>query len=102
MNKGWRPVVNWRWRIDFFEHRDVETLVAHVGQKFPRAPIVAVGYSAGAHVLMTYLQVRARMIARAWATRCPPCLCDTRASRDGVSPTRHRRWGVRRRSSAPL
>lgn len=58
VNKGWRPLVNFRWRIDYYEHRDIDAIVTHVGRKYPRAPIVAVGYSAGAHVLMTYLQVR--------------------------------------------
>ena len=52
----WRPVVNFRWRIDFGENRDVEVIVDTLHKRYPRAPIVAIAYSAGAHVLLTYLQ----------------------------------------------
>ena len=57
----WRPVVNFRWRIDFGENRDIEVAVDTLHARYPRAPIVAIAYSAGAHVLLTYLQVRAKI-----------------------------------------
>ena len=54
--RGWRAVVHWRWRLDFGESRDIEVALAHIQQRYPEAPIVAVGYSAGGHVLSAYLQ----------------------------------------------
>ena len=26
---GWRAVVHWRWRLDFAEHRDIASAIAH-------------------------------------------------------------------------
>ena len=36
----------------------MEVIVNSLHAQFPDAPIVAIAYSAGAHVLLTYLQVR--------------------------------------------
>ena len=54
--RGWRAVVNWRWRLDFGESRDIAAAIEHIQRRFPIAPIVAVGYSAGGHLLASYLQ----------------------------------------------
>ena len=55
-SRGWRAVVNWRWRLDFGESRDINAAIEHIQRRFPAAPIVAVGYSAGGHLLASYLQ----------------------------------------------
>lgn len=51
---GWRTVVFSYWRADFAETRDLQACVDHIAATHPRAPIVGIGYSAGAHILMRY------------------------------------------------
>eukprot|EP01138_Halocafeteria_seosinensis_P000838 gb/GECG01000860.1/.p1 GENE.gb/GECG01000860.1/~~gb/GECG01000860.1/.p1 ORF type:complete len:674 (+),score=55.57 gb/GECG01000860.1/:1-2022(+) len=53
--RGWRGVVHDRWRIDFGEYRDVKVAFDHIRERYPRAPLLAIGFSAGAHVLLSYL-----------------------------------------------
>lgn len=53
--RSWRPVVYSYWRLDWQDHRDMDSIVKHIEDKFPRAPIFAVAFSAGGHVLATYL-----------------------------------------------
>ena len=57
LSRGWRPVVQDRWRIDYGEWRDVHQAIQHIHKRYPRAPITAVAFSAGAHVLLSYLQM---------------------------------------------
>lgn len=59
-NRGWRAVVHFRWRIDFGEHRDISYALEHMQSLYPAAPLLAVAYSAGAHVLLSYLQTVGR------------------------------------------
>jgi len=56
VERGWRPVVNFRWRLDYGEWRDVDAAVTHITKLYPEAPIVATAFSAGAHVLLAYLE----------------------------------------------
>lgn len=58
--RGWRPIVLFRWRFDFGDHGDLDVALEALRVKYPRAPMAAIGYSAGAHVLMTHLQSRGR------------------------------------------
>jgi len=53
--RAWRPVVYSYWRLDWADPRDMESAVAAVARRFPQAPIFVVAFSAGAHVLVTYL-----------------------------------------------
>lgn len=36
------------WRLDWMDARDLTTVLEHVQQRYPNAPIFAVAYSAGA------------------------------------------------------
>ncbi|KAA0168131.1 hypothetical protein FNF31_00629 [Cafeteria roenbergensis] len=56
VERGWRAVVHFRWRLDYAEWRDVHASVQHIAARYPDAPIVATAFSAGAHVLLSYLQ----------------------------------------------
>lgn len=55
LSQGWRPVLLFRWRFDFHDTRDLTTALDAIKSKYSRAPIFAIGYSAGAHVLLSYL-----------------------------------------------
>eukprot|EP00457_Paulinella_chromatophora_P002164 gb/GEZN01002168.1/.p1 GENE.gb/GEZN01002168.1/~~gb/GEZN01002168.1/.p1 ORF type:complete len:659 (-),score=76.95 gb/GEZN01002168.1/:568-2544(-) len=52
---GWRAVAFSYWRIDFHNTRDLEVVLNHVANSYPRAPIIAVAWSAGGHLLGSYL-----------------------------------------------
>eukprot|EP00808_Paulinella_micropora_P020912 g32063.t1 len=52
---GWRAVSFSYWRIDFLNSRDLELCLNHVARSYPRAPIIAVAWSAGGHILGSYL-----------------------------------------------
>lgn len=56
LRKGWRVVVWSYWRFNFEESRDLKIVVDHLQSQFPRAPIVAVAWSAGSYYLTRYLQ----------------------------------------------
>lgn len=55
VERGWRAVVHFRWRLDYAAWQDCHRAVQHIAKRYPAAPIVAVGFSAGAHVLLAYL-----------------------------------------------
>jgi len=55
INRGWRVVVWSYWRFDFSESRDLEGVLQHIGNKAPHSPLIAVGWSAGGHLLLNYL-----------------------------------------------
>jgi predicted alpha/beta-fold hydrolase len=55
-NIGWRTVSYHWWRFDWMEARDLEIAINHVSKKFPEAPLAALGFSAGGHKLLKYLQ----------------------------------------------
>jgi len=74
LSRGWRPVVHDRWRIDYGEWRDVHTTVKHIHKRYPRAPIVAVAFSAGAHVLLSYLEMVGRDTPLVGAAAVSPAL----------------------------
>lgn len=54
-NQGFRVVVFSYWRFDFSESRDLETVLSHISRRLPRAPMLAIGWSAGGHLLINYL-----------------------------------------------
>jgi len=54
--RGWRCVSVDYWRADFAEHRDIEAAVEHIRTRNPSCPIFGVGFSAGGHILLRYLQ----------------------------------------------
>ena len=53
--RAWRPVCYSYWRLDWSDHRDMAYVVKHIAERYPAAPMFAVAFSAGAHVLATYL-----------------------------------------------
>jgi hypothetical protein len=55
---GWRPVSYHYWRLDWNESDDLEVAINEISKQYPLAPIVAIGYSAGGHKLLKYLQSR--------------------------------------------
>ncbi len=56
LNKGWRVVIWSNWRFDFEDSRDMHIALEHIQQKYPAAPITAMGWSAGGYPLIRYLQ----------------------------------------------
>ena len=52
---GWRPVSYSYWRLDWNDWRDMHFAVEAVSNRYPRAPIFAVGFSAGGYVVANYL-----------------------------------------------
>ena len=54
-SNGWRAAVWSYWRCDFSESRDLKAVVEHIQKNNPKAPIAAIGFSAGGHLLMRYL-----------------------------------------------
>ena len=55
-DSGWRCVVFNYWRLDWADTRDMEAVVEHLERCHPRAPILGIAFSAGAHLLLRYLQ----------------------------------------------
>eukprot|EP00301_Raphidiophrys_heterophryoidea_P023151 c7119_g1_i1.p1 GENE.c7119_g1_i1~~c7119_g1_i1.p1 ORF type:complete len:623 (+),score=147.69 c7119_g1_i1:48-1871(+) len=53
---GWRVAVHSYWRMDFTDSRDLARVIDHVASRNPLAPVIAIGYSAGGHHLLKYLQ----------------------------------------------
>lgn len=43
------------WRLDFSETRDLHVVIEHISQLAPQAPLMAIGWSAGGHILLNYL-----------------------------------------------
>ena len=43
------------WRLDWPDHRDTQSVVDHIAERYPAAPMFAVAFSAGGHVLATSL-----------------------------------------------
>ncbi len=70
---GWRCVSYDYWRLDFGEWRDLSLAVTHLRKHYPRAPIAAVGISAGGHVLMRYLQCTGADCPLVAAVAISPC-----------------------------
>eukprot|EP00462_Mataza_sp_D1_P018475 CAMPEP_0175134140 /NCGR_PEP_ID=MMETSP0087-20121206/8023_1 /TAXON_ID=136419 /ORGANISM="Unknown Unknown, Strain D1" /LENGTH=453 /DNA_ID=CAMNT_0016416689 /DNA_START=216 /DNA_END=1577 /DNA_ORIENTATION=- len=52
---GWRTAAFSYWRIDLSEYRDLQSVVNHLHKTNPRAPIIAIAWSAGGHLLLKYL-----------------------------------------------
>ena len=74
LRRGWRPVVQIRWRCDFAESRDIDAALQAIQRRHPRAPIIAVGYSAGAHVLLSYLETKQKNTPLVGAVAVSPAL----------------------------
>jgi predicted alpha/beta-fold hydrolase len=53
---GWRACSYDWWRLDFAEWRDLDILIHHIAAENPDAPITLVGFSAGTHISLRYLQ----------------------------------------------
>ncbi len=70
---GWRCVVFSYWRFDFAETRDLRAVLEHVQSRNPLAPIVAVAYSAGGHLLLKYLQDAGKKTPLVAAISCSGC-----------------------------
>lgn len=43
------------WRCDFSESRDLKSVIQNIQRNNPKAPMAAIGYSAGGHLLMRYV-----------------------------------------------
>jgi len=56
LQKGYRAVVFSYWRFDFEESRDLAAVLDRIQEKFPTAPIAAIGWSAGVYPLVRYLE----------------------------------------------
>lgn len=56
LQRGYRVCVYNYWRYDFEESRDLNTILERIQEKYPTAPIAAVGWSAGVYPLLRYLQ----------------------------------------------
>lgn len=52
---GWHAVAFSYWRLDFGETRDLKQVVEHIHATNPRAPLIAIAWSAGGHLLLKYL-----------------------------------------------
>ena len=44
------------WRLDWGDYKDIESAIDRIQQNFPTAPIFGIGFSAGGHLLASYLQ----------------------------------------------
>ena len=53
---GWRPVVYSYWRCDFGCTKDMKSVVQHIHEAWPKAPIIGTAFSAGGHILVRYLE----------------------------------------------
>jgi len=56
LRNGWRVAVWSWWKFDLADSRDLKLVVDHIHQRFPRAPLVGIGWSAGVYSLTQYLQ----------------------------------------------
>jgi len=56
MRNGWRIAVWSWWKFDLADSRDLKLVIDHIHQKYPRAPLVGVAWSAGVYSLVQYLQ----------------------------------------------
>ena len=54
---GWRACSLDYWRLDYGEWRELDFAVQHIARANPGAPIILVGFSAGTHLVLRYLQV---------------------------------------------
>eukprot|EP00968_Pinguiococcus_pyrenoidosus_P017460 scaffold1741_cov262-Pinguiococcus_pyrenoidosus.AAC.13 len=70
---GWRPVAFSYWRLDWNEWRDMDVIVNSVSERYPMAPLFAVGFSAGAYVLGNYLAAVGRDTPLVAAITCAGC-----------------------------
>jgi len=73
LHSGWRPVVWSYWRFDFGEHRDLESVLYFIQRRNPMAPLLAVAYSAGGHLLLKYLQAMGKKTPLVAAISCSGC-----------------------------
>ena len=73
-SRGWRSVVHDRWRTDFAETRDVEVALQSISTRYPAAPLFAIGFSAGAHVLLSYLHTMGDNVPLVGAVAVSPAL----------------------------
>ena len=53
---GWRVALHAYWRLDFNNTTDLKTVIECIATENPSAPICAVAFSAGGHLLFKYLQ----------------------------------------------
>mmetsp|Transcript_32622 Transcript_32622/g.52023 ORF Transcript_32622/g.52023 Transcript_32622/m.52023 type:complete len:382 (-) Transcript_32622:517-1662(-) len=56
LRNGWRVAIWSYWRFDFEESRDLKIVIDSIQQKYPRAPLVGVAWSAGTYSLTRYLE----------------------------------------------
>jgi len=82
LKNGWRVVVWSYWRFDFEESRDLHLMIKHIQQKYPRAPISAIGWSAGCYSLVRYLEKAGRETPLVCAIVQSGCLDFVQAVKD--------------------
>jgi len=88
--RGWRPVVFSYWRCDFTESRDLKAVVEHIQRRNPKAPVAAVGYSAGGYLLMRYVATYGESVPLACAITVSGCFDFVKAFecvRDNENPS---------------
>lgn len=82
--RGWRAAVWSYWRCNFDEPRDLKSVVEHIQAANPKAPISAVGYSAGGYLLMRYLSAYGDAVPLSCAVTVSGCFDFIRAFEDVV------------------
>ncbi|GAB5354139.1 hypothetical protein AAMO2058_000094200 [Amorphochlora amoebiformis] len=73
LQSGWRAVVFSWWRFDMAEYRDLEAVLKHLQKINKSAPLVAIAYSAGGHILLKYLQAKGKKTPLVAAISCSGC-----------------------------
>jgi predicted alpha/beta-fold hydrolase len=53
---GWRVALHAYWRLDFNNTADLNAVIERIAMENPSAPICAIAFSAGGHLLFKYLQ----------------------------------------------
>jgi len=74
LQKGWHVVVWSYWSFLFEESRDLKLVIDHLHNSYPRAPLVAVAWSAGGYILTRYLQKAGQDTPLVCAIAQSPCL----------------------------
>lgn len=70
---GWRVALHAYWRLDFHDTKDLTTMLDTIAAENPSAPIVAVAFSAGGHLLLRYLQTAGKSSPLAAAVTVSGC-----------------------------
>lgn len=82
--RGWRAAVWSYWRCTFNDPRDLKCVVEHIQATNPKAPIAAVGYSAGGYILMRYLSAYGDAVPLSCAVTVSGCFDFVQAFEDVV------------------